>query len=212
MRTFGACGEGANAPRAPPLVTGLDYNKNMGAVDRHDQLVRNYAIDRKSRRWWVRMFVNFLDAIMVNAYIIYKENFRIMNMPAPVKRPKPLAHDKFMSGVIHKSAWPTTSTAPHSFSWKRAWFCQPRWVGASQVWQMPPLLHRCKRRKAQRNWIWLQNLCKAFVSFWLPWTIPQAEQYLLNIAANYILYKMQEFFYFPHKFVMFYGSLSGDKG
>ena len=23
MRTFGACGEGANAPRAPPLVTGL---------------------------------------------------------------------------------------------------------------------------------------------------------------------------------------------
>ena len=122
-------------------------------------------------------------------------------MPAPVKPPKPLAHDKFMSGVIHKSAWPTTSTAPHSFSWKRAWFCQPRWVGASQVWQMPPLLHRCKRRKAQRNWIWLQNLCKAFMSFWLPWTIPQAEQYLLNIAANYILYKMQEFFYFPHKTV-----------
>ena len=25
MRTFGACGEGANAPRAPPLVTGLMY-------------------------------------------------------------------------------------------------------------------------------------------------------------------------------------------
>ena len=23
MRTFGACGEGASAPRAPPLVTGL---------------------------------------------------------------------------------------------------------------------------------------------------------------------------------------------
>ena len=49
-------------------------------------------------------------------------------------------------------------------------------------------------------------------SFWLPWTIPQAEKYLLNIAANYILYKMQEFFYFHHKFVMFYGNLSGEKG
>ena len=48
----------------------------MGAVDRHDQMVRNYAIDRKSRKWWVRMFVNFLDAIMVNAYIVYKENFQ----------------------------------------------------------------------------------------------------------------------------------------
>ena len=43
----------------------------MRAVDKHDQLVRNYAIDRKSRTWWVRMFVNFLDAIMVNAYIIH---------------------------------------------------------------------------------------------------------------------------------------------
>ena len=109
------------------------------------------------------------------------------------------------------SAWPTTSTASHSFSWKRAWFCQSHWVDTSQVWKMPPLLHRCKRSKAQRNWIWLQNLCKA--SFWLPWTIPQAEKYLLNIAANnYILYKLQEFFYFRHKFVMFYGNLSGEKG
>ena len=84
----------------PPCA--VDYNKNMGAVDRYDQLVRNYAIDHKSRKWWVRMFVNFLDAIMVNAYIIYKENFKNMNMPAPEKSPRPLEHDKFMSGVIHK--------------------------------------------------------------------------------------------------------------
>ena len=48
------------------------------------------------------MFVNLLDATMVNAYIIYKENFKNMNMPAPEKPPKPLEHDKFMSGVIHK--------------------------------------------------------------------------------------------------------------
>ena len=73
-------GENAILPCPPCAVA---YNKNMGAVDRHDQLVRNYTIDRKLRRWWVRMFVNFLDAIMVNAYIIYKENFKIMNMPAP---------------------------------------------------------------------------------------------------------------------------------
>ena len=78
-------GENAILPCRPCAV---DYNKNMGAVDRHDQLVQNYAIDRKSRRWWVRMFVNFLGAIMVNAYIIYKENFKNMNMPEPEKPPK----------------------------------------------------------------------------------------------------------------------------
>ena len=92
-------GENAILP-CPPCA--VDYNKNMSAVDRHDQLVRNYAIDRKSRRWWVRMFVNFLSPIIVNAYIIYKENFKNMNMPAPEKPPKPLEHDKFMSGIIHK--------------------------------------------------------------------------------------------------------------
>ena len=92
-------GENVILPSQPCAV---NYNKNMGAIDRHDQLVRNYATDRKSRRWWVRMFVNFLDAIMVNAYIVYKANFKIMNMPAPQNPPNPLAHDKFMSGVIHK--------------------------------------------------------------------------------------------------------------
>ena len=63
----------------PPCA--VDYNKNMGAVHRHDQMVCNYAIVCKSKRWWVRMFVNVLDAIMVNAYIMYKGNFQIMNVP-----------------------------------------------------------------------------------------------------------------------------------
>lgn len=92
-------GESIDLPCPPMAVT---YNANMGAVDRHDQMVRSYAIDRKSRRWWVRLFVNFLDAIMVNAYIIYKENFKIMNSPQPQKPPKPMTHDKFMANVIHE--------------------------------------------------------------------------------------------------------------
>ena len=92
-------GQQVNLP-CPPCA--IDYNKNMGAVNHHDQMLRNYAIDRKSRRWWVRMFVNFLDAIMVNTYIMYKENFRIMNMPPPQISPKPMSHDKFMASVIHK--------------------------------------------------------------------------------------------------------------
>ena len=35
MRTFGACGEGANAPRVPPLVTGLDgdYQLDLRGTD-----------------------------------------------------------------------------------------------------------------------------------------------------------------------------------
>ena len=72
----------------PPCA--VDYKKNMGAVNHHDQIVCNYAIDCKSKRWWVRMFVNVLDAIMVNADIVYRENFQIMNVPPPQFPPKPM--------------------------------------------------------------------------------------------------------------------------
>ena len=45
------------------------------------------------------MFVNFLEVIIVNAYIIYNENFKIMNMPASENLQ---SHLNMMSGVIQK--------------------------------------------------------------------------------------------------------------
>jgi hypothetical protein len=64
-----------------------------------------YNIDRKSRRWLVRLFVNFLDAKMVNAYIFYKQNFKIMNMPKPQKPSKPMGHDKCMAKYYPQADW-----------------------------------------------------------------------------------------------------------
>ena len=95
----------------------------MDAFDRQEQLVRNYAIDRnyKPMRWWVRMFVNILDAIMMNAHIIYKETFK-MNMTAtqnPSNQLEQIWQISIYIGVIHKfieifllppSARPSTST------------------------------------------------------------------------------------------------------
>ena len=142
----------------------------------------------KSRRWWVRMFVNFLDAIMVNAYIIYKENFKIMNMSGPQNHTQPLEHDKFLSGVIHKLIG--------NFSCRRPPGPAPVLpfplfhgrdhdsVNASQVWNMSPLLDWCKRSEAKGNWLWMQNLHEAFRSFCFPWRISPTKQYLLNIAQT----------------------------
>ena len=39
---------------APPVVK--DYNNNMGAIDKNDQLKKTYAIDCKSKKWWMRIF------------------------------------------------------------------------------------------------------------------------------------------------------------
>ncbi|KAK2559047.1 hypothetical protein P5673_018685 [Acropora cervicornis] len=53
------------------LPYAVNFNKNMGAFHRQDQLVSDYAIDRNSRRWWARRFVHFFDAITLNAYTLF---------------------------------------------------------------------------------------------------------------------------------------------
>ena len=82
---------------SPPCVH--DYNANMGAVDKSDQLQQSYAIDRKSRRWWRRLFHILLDLTMVNAYIIYCQNFKLLQNPPNVNQ-KPLSQVEFRSKVV----------------------------------------------------------------------------------------------------------------
>lgn len=49
----------------------VDYNKNMNFVDKFDQIKGTYCVDRKSHKWWHRIFFFFIDACVVNAFIIY---------------------------------------------------------------------------------------------------------------------------------------------
>ncbi|KAF2350776.1 PiggyBac transposable element-derived protein [Trinorchestia longiramus] len=39
----------------PSVVT--DYNKHMGGVDKHDMMKQLYGSDRKSKKWWHRLFL-----------------------------------------------------------------------------------------------------------------------------------------------------------
>lgn len=50
----------------------IDYNKNMNFVDRFDQMKSTYELDRKSKKWWMRIFFHFLDCCVVNAFTLYK--------------------------------------------------------------------------------------------------------------------------------------------
>ena len=61
----------------PPVVK--DYTNNMGAIDKHDQLKKSYAIDRKSRLWWVRIFLHLLDICRVNSFIMYQQYYQKWN-------------------------------------------------------------------------------------------------------------------------------------
>lgn len=50
-----------------------DYNHNMNFVDKFDQRKGQYEIDRKSRKWWHRIFFHLLDCCVVNAFLIHCE-------------------------------------------------------------------------------------------------------------------------------------------
>jgi hypothetical protein len=53
-----------------PLLV-ADYNKNMGGVDKADMLRSLYGFDRKTYKWWHRIFFAIMDFTMVNSYIVY---------------------------------------------------------------------------------------------------------------------------------------------
>jgi hypothetical protein len=50
----------------------IDYNKHMGGVDRADQRKESYSLDRKSKRFWLRIFFNFLNVALSNSFILFK--------------------------------------------------------------------------------------------------------------------------------------------
>lgn len=63
--------DGSKMPVPCPTAL-IDYNMNMNFVDRFDQMKSTYELDRKSKKWWMRIFFHFLDCCMVNAYTLYK--------------------------------------------------------------------------------------------------------------------------------------------
>lgn len=49
----------------------IEYTNNMGAVDRADHLCTSYNFERKSVKWWRKMFFYLLEVALVNSYILF---------------------------------------------------------------------------------------------------------------------------------------------
>lgn len=50
-----------------------DYNKFMGGVDLSDQKICQYDFDRRSTKWWKKVFYKLLMTAVVNAHILFLE-------------------------------------------------------------------------------------------------------------------------------------------
>ena len=46
---------------------------NMGGVDKADMLCSLYGMDRKSRKWWQRLFFGIIDRMLVNSYVVHNK-------------------------------------------------------------------------------------------------------------------------------------------
>ena len=52
----------------------LDYNKNMGGVDRNDGQLQSYKLARERlKKYYQKMFRYLLDVVCLNAFIVYKK-------------------------------------------------------------------------------------------------------------------------------------------
>lgn len=67
-------------------------DRGKKAVDRFDRCVAAYNVSWKSRRWWLKLWYYFLDASIVNSYLLYRKTLKLSN-----PRRKPLGHLQFRS-------------------------------------------------------------------------------------------------------------------
>ena len=56
-----------------PLAV-VEYNRNMGGVDKEDQLIEPYSITRKTLKWSKKIFFHLMQMASCNAFIIAKKD------------------------------------------------------------------------------------------------------------------------------------------
>jgi len=60
-----------NSIQKPDVV--LEYNNVMGAVDKVDQMLEPYAVQRKGLKWYLKLFEHLLDVAVFNSFVLYKQ-------------------------------------------------------------------------------------------------------------------------------------------
>jgi hypothetical protein len=51
----------------------LDHNKYKTGVDRSDQMLSYYSFERKTVKWWKKLFFHLFDLVVVNSHILHNK-------------------------------------------------------------------------------------------------------------------------------------------
>ena len=79
--------DGSTSQVSCPAVV-ANYNRCMGGVDLTDQLKGSYGFNRKSKKWWFRLFFHLFDLAATNSFILYRHNYREQWHPPLRYRPQ----------------------------------------------------------------------------------------------------------------------------
>lgn len=64
----------------------VSYNKYMGAVDRCDQMVAYGSFERRTLKWWKKVFFHIIGLAVVNSYLLYKMRTQNAVLPRIFRR------------------------------------------------------------------------------------------------------------------------------
>ena len=64
----------------------LEYNESKCGVDVVDQIADKYSVQRKTRRWPLSLFYNYLNIIIINSYTVYESITKKKKMPVMNRR------------------------------------------------------------------------------------------------------------------------------
>ena len=97
LSTYHSAKEGVSKPE---IVE--HYQKYMGGVDTNDMMTSFYGDDRKTLKMWKKVFFNFCQRIVLNAFILYKKH---------TADSKPMTRLQFTESVIESLT--ANHRAPH---------------------------------------------------------------------------------------------------
>jgi len=69
----------AEAKLKPQCI--VDYNSNMGSIDRQDAIIQPYSAARKSMKWYRKLSFHLLQMALLNSHILYVENWWHQDIP-----------------------------------------------------------------------------------------------------------------------------------
>lgn len=133
MVTFIQKKKKTNNEKQKPLPI-VRYNAHMSGVDRGDQLLAYYPCERKTLRWYKKVFVHVLQMLLINSHILYNNygpkklslyDFRLQVLEEllPEQNPPPPSRKRKTDDIAHSLKLTEDRDARNRLNRKRCRMC-----------------------------------------------------------------------------------------